>query len=130
MFWWRHPQDVFCLHLRKTSSRLLRDFLIKENILPCSYIFKRRLQDIFKTSCKNVSKTSIQDVFKTFLTHGQDVLQRRSREVFKIYHQVMTVLHGTICIIQLYDSYSVLKSKELLHSTIRMIRFNYSNILS
>ena len=89
-------EDVF-----KTSSRFLDQGEYIALLIHLQKTSSRRLQDIFKTSCKNVSKTSIQDVFKTFLTHSQDVLQRRSREVFKIYHQVMTVLHGTICIIQL-----------------------------
>ena len=72
--WWRRLEDVFRLHLQKTSSRLLdqdeyvrlsltssEDVWVKTNI----FVLAIRLQDVFKTSCRNVFKTSsrrLQDV--------------------------------------------------------------------
>ena len=111
----RLDEDVFCLCLQKTFSRLLdQDEYIRlshtssEDVFKTSwsrpiysswpYVFKtssRRFQDVFKTSCKNVFKTSsrrLQDVLKTSSRHLQDVLQRYLQDVFKTYHQVKLFL--------------------------------------
>ena len=54
--------------------------------LPWPYVFKtssRRFQDVFKTSSRR-----FEDVFKMSSRHLQDVLQRYLQDVFKAYHQV------------------------------------------
>ena len=50
------------------------------------YVFKkssRRFEDIFKTSCKNVFKTSSKRLAKTSSRHLQDILPKRLQDVFK-----------------------------------------------
>ena len=50
---------------------------------PQPYFYRRRLQNIFKTSCKNV--------FKTCWRRLQD-MQRYFQDVFKMYHQLRLFL--------------------------------------
>ena len=66
--WWRRPEDVL-----KTS------FI---------FVFRRRLQDVLKTSWSRPIYSSWPYVFKTSSRHLQDVLQRYLQDVFKAYHQV------------------------------------------
>ena len=86
--WWRRLEDVFCLHLQKTSSRRLdQDEYIHLNHTSSEDVFKmswrrldqdqyiflghtssKRLEDIFKTSSRgfqDISKMSCQEVLKT-----------------------------------------------------------------
>ena len=83
-------QQTFAL--MKTSfiivfRRRLQVVLIKTNIYsPYSYVFRRRLQDVFKTFSRRLQDIDVflqkhlQDIFKTSC---QDVLPRRLQEVFK-----------------------------------------------
>ena len=70
-----------------------------EYVCPQPCVFRRRLQDAFKTSWSRpiysswpyIFKTSsrrFEDVFKMSSRHLQDVLQRYLQDVFKAYHQV------------------------------------------
>ena len=76
--WWRRLEDVFRLHLRKTSSRRLdqdeyirlsltssEDVLVKTNI----FVLAIRLQDVFKTyhQVKLFLLTHLWEAFNTFL---------------------------------------------------------------
>ena len=106
-----------CKNVCKTSSRHLQDIFIRldEDVLKTSFafVFRGRLQGVFKTysrclaktssscsqkafkaSCKNVFKTSSrrlqyvfklsgQNVLKTSSKRLQDVLQKRLHEIFK-----------------------------------------------
>ena len=106
--WWRRLENVFRLHLQKTSwsrriyspysyvfRRRLQDVLIKINI----FVLVIRLQDVFKASSRrltktfsrslqNVFRTSCKNVFKTSSRRLQDVLQRCLQDLFKMYHWV------------------------------------------
>ena len=119
--WWRRLEDVFRLHLQKTSSRRLdqdeyvrlsltssrrlQDVLVKTNIFALAIhlqdVLQKRLQDIFKTSSRRFEESSrrfeessrrLQNVFKTSSRRLQDVLQRYLQDVFKTYHQVKLFL--------------------------------------
>ena len=79
----RHPQGVF----KASWSRRIYS--------PYSYVFRRRLQDVFKCLDQDqyirlghTSSRRLQVVFKTSSRHLQDVLQRCLQDVFKTYHQV------------------------------------------
>ena len=66
---WRRLKDVFRLRLQKTSwSRRIYS--------PYSYVFIRRLQDVFKTSSGH-----LQDIL---LRHFQDVFKKSSRRLAKM----------------------------------------------
>ena len=84
LYWWRRLEDVFRLHLQKTSSRRLdqdgygglsltslEDVLVKINI----FILAIRLQDVLKTCSRR-----LQDILSRRL---QDVLQKRLQDVLK-----------------------------------------------
>ena len=92
-------EDVFGLRLQKTSwSRRIYS--------PYSYVFRRRLQDVFIKTNIFVLVMRLQDVFKTFSRRLQDVLKTSSRrlqdvlktssrhlqDVFKTYYQVKVFL--------------------------------------
>ena len=55
------------------------------------YVFKtssRRLQDVFKTSSRRLAKTSsrhLQDVFKTFWRRLQDIFKTSCKDIFKTF---------------------------------------------
>ena len=90
---WRRLEDVFRLHLQKTSSRCFQDVLVKTKIFVLTIclqdIFKmpsRRFQDVFKTSSRRLAKTSsrrFQDVFKTPCHDVFKTFWRRLQDVFK-----------------------------------------------
>ena len=94
-----------CLELEILPSKHSSWWRRLEDVLkaPFVFVFRRRLQDVFKTSCSRaiysswpyVFKTSsrrFQDIFKTSSRHFQDVLQRYLQDVFKTYHQVKLFL--------------------------------------
>ena len=87
--WWRRLEDVFHLRLQKTSSRRLPDVLISRRIYsPYSYVFRRCLQDVFKTSWSRPIYSSWPYVFKTSLRRFQNVFKttsRRFQDVFKTF---------------------------------------------
>ena len=120
----RHRKHLICLYLmNSTNLGMLADvsFILNlnnrcallvnpanirldEDVLKTSFVFvfRRRLQDVFKTSSRRLVKTSsrrFQDVFKTFSRrlqnvfktssrHLQYVLQRHLQDDFKAYHHV------------------------------------------
>ena len=111
----RLDEDVFCLCLQKTFSRLLdQDEYIRLSHTSSEDVFKtssrrlgedqhirldhtssRRFQDVFKTFSRrlqNVFKMSCKNVFKTSSRLLQDVLQRCFQAVFNTYHQVKLFL--------------------------------------
>ena len=62
--------------------------------LPQPYFYRRRLQDVFKTSSRRLAKMSsrrVEDVFKTCWRRLQD-MQRYFQDVFKMYHQLRLFL--------------------------------------
>ena len=86
----KRPEDVFRLHLQKTSSRPLQGVLIKTNIFTLLIHFQkmpsRRLQDVLIKTNIFVLVICLQDVFKTFSRRLQDVFKtfsRRLQDVFK-----------------------------------------------
>ena len=101
--WWRHLEDVFRLHLQKTSSRRLQDVLIKTNIfalvirlqktssrrlgqdqyIRLSHTSSRRLAKIYSIHLQDVLKTSSGRFAKTFSKRLQDVLQKHLQDIFK-----------------------------------------------
>ena len=98
---WKRLEDLFRLHLPKTSLRRLQEVLIKTNIFlliirlqktswrRLQEVFKmssRRLQDVFKTFSKHLGKTSLrrlQDIFKTYSRRLAKTSSRRLDNVFK-----------------------------------------------
>ena len=106
---WKRLEDLFRLHLPKTSLRRLQEVLIKTNIFLLiirlqktpwrllQEVFKTswwRLQDVFKTFSRHVGKTSLRrlqdvlkkswkNVFKTSLRRLQDVFKTYSRRLAK-----------------------------------------------
>ena len=90
------------LRLQKTSSRCLQGVLVKINIFVLAIrlqdvfkTFRRRLQDIFKTSCQDVFKTSSkspQDVLKNVFKTSWKTSLRHLQDVFKMHHQVKLFL--------------------------------------
>ena len=82
------------------SSRRLQNVFITTNIFALVYVFRRRLQDVFKTSWLRpiysswlyVFKTSCKNVFKISSRRLQNVLERYLQDVFKTYHQVKLFL--------------------------------------
>ena len=97
--WWKRLEDVFSLRLLNTSwSRRIYS--------PYSYVFRRRLQDVFIKINIFVLVIRLQDVFKTFSRRPQDIFKTSSRcsenvfrtfsrhlqNVFKTYYQVKLFL--------------------------------------
>ena len=97
--WWRRlwsssSEDVF----KMSWSRRIYS--------PYSYVFRRRLQDVFIKINIFVLVIRLQDVFKTFSRHPQDIFKTSSRcfenvfktssrhlqDVFKTYYQVKVFL--------------------------------------
>ena len=90
--WWRRLKDVFRLRLRlqKTSSRRLRDVLIKTNMFALALRLQktssRRLGQDQYIRLGHTSSRHFQDVLpvsKTFSRRLQDVLQKRLKDIFK-----------------------------------------------
>ena len=81
---WKRLEDLFRLHLPKTSLRCLQEVLIKTNIFLLIIRLQktswRRLQEVFKTS-----SWRLQDAFKTFSRHVGKTSLRRLQDVFKTY---------------------------------------------
>ena len=89
---WRRLEDVFRLHLQKTSSRRLQDVLIKTNMFTLALRLQktssRRLQDVLVKTNIFVLAICLQDVFKTCSRRLQDVFKtssRRLQDVFKTF---------------------------------------------
>ena len=117
---WRRLEDVFRLRLQKTSSSIrIRS--------PYSYVFRKRLQDVFKMSWsrpiylswlyvfktssrrfqdvfKILTKTSsrrFEDVFKTSLRHLRDVLPKTSsKRLQDVLHECLQDIFKTSCKLQ------------------------------
>ena len=95
--WWRRLEDVFCLHLQKTSSRYLdQDEYIHLNHTSSEYVFKifwRRLDQDQYIRLGHASSVRLEGIFKTsswrlqdiFKMSCQDVLQKRLQEIFKTF---------------------------------------------
>ena len=81
---WKRLEDLFRLHLPKTSLRRLQEVLIKTNIFLLIIRLQktswRRLQEVFKTS-----SWRLQDAFKIFSRHVGKTSLRRLQDVFKTY---------------------------------------------
>ena len=106
--WWRRLEDVFCLHLQKTSSRHLdQDEYIHLNHTSSEYVFKMSwirlgqdqyirlghtssilLEDIFKTSSwrlQDIFKMSCQDALKTSSRRFKAIFKTSYKDVFKTF---------------------------------------------
>ena len=93
--WSRRLQDVFWRWRQKTSSRLLQEVFIKTNVCwawsrriysPYSYVFRRRLQEVFRKTNIFALVIPLQDAFKALSRRLQDVFKASSRhlqDVFK-----------------------------------------------
>ena len=93
---WRRLEDVFRLHLQKTSSRSLQDVLIRMNMFALALRLQkttwRGLQGVLVKTNIFVLAIRLQDVIKTFWRRLQDVLQWYFKDVFKAYHEVKLFL--------------------------------------
>ena len=117
---WRRLEDVFLLRLQETSSSIRIHS-------PYSYVFRKRLQDVFKMSWsrpiylswlyvfktssrrfqdvfKILTKTSsrrFEDVFKTSLRHLRDVLPKTSsKRLQDVLHECLQDIFKTSCKLQ------------------------------
>ena len=77
-------EDVFCLHLQKTSLSSLD----QDQYICLGHTSSRGLQDILKTSSRPIANTSSRRPAKTSSRHLQNVLKRCLQDVFNMYHQV------------------------------------------
>ena len=84
--WWRRLEDVFRLHLQKTSwSRPIHS--------SWPYVFKTSSGRLAITrGLAKMSSRHLQDVLKTSSRCLQDLLQRYFQDVFKTYHQIKLFL--------------------------------------
>ena len=94
--WWRRLEDIFRLHLQRTSSRHLQDVFIKTNIFPLLIRLQKKssrlLQDVLiKTNIlvlvirpQDVLQNCLQDIFKTSSRRFEDVFKAFSRRIIKL----------------------------------------------
>ena len=96
----RRLEDAFRLLLEKTSwSRPIYS--------PYTYVFRRRLQDVFKVSWSRPIYSSWSYVFKTSSRRLEDVLPRALQDVFKMFwRDFRTFSRGIITLIVLVNTIS------------------------
>ena len=103
--WWRRLENVFRLHLQKTSSgRLDQDKYIHPTHTSSEDVFKtcsrrlakttsRHLEDVFKTSSRRLAKTFSRRLAKTSSRHLQNVLKTSSRHLAKMLQNLFKTYH-------------------------------------
>ena len=85
---WRCLEEVFCIRLKKTSSRHLENVWSRRIYSPYSCVFRKRLQGVFLDQDQYIrlsliSSRHLQDVSKRSLRCLQDVLQKGLQDIFK-----------------------------------------------
>ena len=85
--WWKHLEDVFKMSFvfifRRRLQNVFKTSWSRRTYLACSNIFRKRLQDVLIKTNIFVLVMRLQEVFKTFSRCLQGLLQKRLQDVFK-----------------------------------------------
>ena len=76
----------FVFIFRRRLQDIFKTYWSRRIYSPNSYVFRRRFQDVFKTSSRCLAKTSskrLQDIFKTSCKNVSETSSRHFQDVFK-----------------------------------------------
>ena len=82
---------------RRRLQDIFKTFWLRQIYSPYSYVFRRRLQDVFMKTVIFVLVIQLQDVFKTFSRRLQDVFKTSSRHLAKTFSRRPQNVFKTSC---------------------------------